>query len=86
MQQPLKKALWCMAAIFMSTLFSRPAVPAQQAQNPIIWADVPDIAMIRVGYAYDTLANNDALRLQNGKNAYGQGSWASSLRYHNGTF
>jgi beta-xylosidase len=87
------------------------------AQNPIIWADVPDIAIIRVGdsyymssttmhmspglpimkstdlvnwrlvsYAYDTLMDNDALTLQNGKNAYGAGSWASSLRHHDGTF
>jgi beta-xylosidase len=99
----------------MTTLFS--AAHAQPARNPIIHADVPDMAMIRVGdtyymssttmhmslglpimkskdlvnwelasYAYDTLANNDALNLQNGKNAYGAGSWASSLRFHNGTF
>jgi beta-xylosidase len=89
----------------------------KEATNPIIWADVPDVAVIRVGdtyymssttmhlspglpimksrdlvnwtiigYAYDTLGNNDALTLQNGKNAYGTGSWASSLRYHNGIF
>ncbi|MGO8930604.1 MAG: glycoside hydrolase 43 family protein [Limisphaerales bacterium] len=87
------------------------------AHNPILWADVPDAAVVRVGdtyymssttmhlspglpimkskdlvnwqligYAYDTLADNDALRLQNGRNAYGAGSWASSLRFHNGTF
>ncbi|MDQ3815088.1 MAG: glycoside hydrolase 43 family protein [Armatimonadota bacterium] len=87
------------------------------SRNPIIWADVPDMAMIRVGdtyymssttmhmspglpimkskdlvnwelvsYAYDRLADNDALNLQNGQNSYGRGSWASSLRYHNGTF
>src|SRR5262245_21114844 len=87
------------------------------ALNPIIWADIPDPAVIRfndtyymssttmhmspglpimkstdlvnwklIGYAYDTLGDNDALTLQNGKNAYGAGSWASSLRYHNGTF
>ena len=87
------------------------------AKNPIIWADVPDPAIIRVndtyymssttmhmspglpimkspdlvnwhliGYAYDKLGENDALTLQNSKNAYGSGSWASSLRYHNGTF
>ena len=92
-------------------------VRADNAQNPIIHADVPDMAMIRVddtyymssttmhmspglpimksrdlvnwqliGYAYDTLGDNDALTLQNGKNAYGAGSWASSLRYHDGTF
>lgn len=88
-----------------------------QAKNPILWADVPDIAIVRVGdtyymssttmhmspglpimkskdlvnwklasYAYLTLGENDALTLQNGKNAYGAGSWASSLRYHDGTF
>jgi beta-xylosidase len=91
--------------------------PASLARNPILWADVPDIAVIRVGdtyymssttmhlspglpimkskdlvnwqlvgYAYDTLADNDALTLRNGRNAYGAGSWASSLRYHDGTF
>lgn len=99
------------------------AAPAEQsakvapAHNPLIWADVPDIAIIRVGktyymssttmhmspglpimkstdlvnwrmasYAYETLADNEALRLKNGKNAYGEGSWASSLRYHDGVF
>jgi beta-xylosidase len=39
-----------------------------------------------VSYAYDTLADNDALTLQGGRNAYGAGSWASSLRHHKGTF
>ena len=88
-----------------------------EAGNPIIHADVPDIAMIRVGdtyymssttmhmspglpimkskdlvnwqlvsYAYDILADVDELNLNNGKRAYGKGSWASSLRFHNGTF
>ncbi len=87
------------------------------AKNPIIWADVPDISLIRVGrsyymnsttmhmspglpimkshdlihwklvsYAYRTLGDSDALTLSHGKNAYGKGSWASSLRYHKGTF
>ncbi|HZY80194.1 MAG TPA: glycoside hydrolase 43 family protein [Cyclobacteriaceae bacterium] len=87
------------------------------AQNPIIFADVPDLSMIRVGkayymtsttmhmspglpimkstdlvnwklvgYAYDTLANIDELNLTNGKSTYGRGSWASSLRFHNGTY
>ena len=93
------------------------AARATPAHNPLIWADVPDIAVIRVGktyymssttmhmspglpimkstdlvnwsmasYAYETLADDEALRLENGKNAYGAGSWASSLRYHNGLF
>lgn len=87
------------------------------AHNPLIWADVPDIAVIRVGktyymssttmhmspglpimkstdlvnwrmasYAYETLVDNDAMRLDNGKDAYAAGSWAPSLRYHNGVF
>lgn len=88
-----------------------------QAHNPVIFADVPDMAMIRVGktyymssttmhlspgvpimkstdlvnwrlvsYAYDTLANVDALNLANGQSTYGRGSWASSLRYYQGTY
>jgi len=39
-----------------------------------------------VSYAYDTLADVDELNLANGRSAYGRGSWASSLRYHNGTY
>jgi beta-xylosidase len=89
----------------------------KKAHNPIIFADVPDMSMIRVGdtyymssttmhmspgvpimkskdlvnwklvsYAYDTLANMDELNLVNGKSTYGRGSWASAIRYHNGTF
>ncbi len=89
----------------------------KQAQNPIIFADVPDMAMIRVGnnyymssttmhmspgvpimkstdlvnwkmigYVYDTLVSNDDMNLENGKSTYGRGSWASSIRYHKGTY
>lgn len=88
-----------------------------EATNPILWADVPDPSIIRVGdtyymssttmhlspglpimksrdlvnwklvsYAYETLDDSDRLTLQNGRNAYGAGSWASSLRFHDGTF
>lgn len=90
---------------------------AEPGQNPVIWADVPDVAAIRVGdtyymasttmhmspglpimksknlvnwevasYAYDTLTDNAPLRLETERGAYGAGSWAPSLRYHNGTF
>jgi beta-xylosidase len=90
---------------------------AQQATNPTVYADVPDLSMIRVGdtyymssttmhmspglpimkskdlvnwqlvsYAYNTLDDVDELNLNNGKSTYGRGSWASSLRYHKGTF
>jgi len=87
------------------------------SQNPIIYADVPDMSMIRVGdtyymssttmhmapgvpimkskdlvnwhivnYAYDILDDVDSLKLYNGKSSYGRGSWASSIRYHDGTY
>jgi len=96
-------------------LFATPTV--ENAQNPIIWADIPDPSVIRVddtyymssttmhmnpgvpimksadlinweivNYAYDILVDNDAMALRNGQTAYGKGSWASSLRYHDGTF
>jgi beta-xylosidase len=105
------------AAVTLTALAAEPLPPAAPAHNPLIWADVPDIAIIRVGktyymssttmhmspglpimksadlvnwsmacYAYQTLADSEALRLENGKNAYSKGSWASSLRYHDGVF
>lgn len=98
-------------------LRDRPSAAPAPARNPILWADVPDIAMIRVGstyymssttmhmspglpimkstdlvnwelvsYAYDTLEDVDELNLVNGGSAYGRGSWASSLRHHEGMY
>lgn len=37
-------------------------------------------------YVYETLELTDAECLRNGKNAYGQGMWAATLRYHEGMF
>ena len=90
---------------------------AQQASNPVVFADVPDMSIVRVGktyymssttmhmspgvpimkskdlvnwklvsYCYDTLADNPAMNLKDGKGTYGRGSWASCIRYHKGTF
>jgi beta-xylosidase len=39
-----------------------------------------------IGYVYDVLDDSDHMTLQNGKHDYGRGSWASCLRYHDGTF
>ncbi len=92
-------------------------IAAESAINPIIWADVPDVSMIRVGrnyymssttmhmapgvpimkstdlvnwkivnYAYGTLKDSDELNLRKGRSDYGRGSWASSLRFHDGTY
>jgi len=61
-----------------TTMHLSPGLPIMKSKDLVNWQ--------LVGYAYSTLGDNDALTLQNGKNAYGAGSWASSLRYHDGTF
>ena len=104
---------------FLSVLFFLGLVNTygQGAKNPIIWADVPDLSIMRVddtyymssttmhmspglpimkskdlvnweiaSYAYDRLVENDKMNLEGGEEAYGKGSWASSLRYHDGMF
>jgi beta-xylosidase len=106
-------------SLFLSlTLAVSVSAQNSTAKNPVIYADVPDMSIIRVGgtyymssttmhmnpgvpimkstdlvnwkfinYAYETLEDNDdKLNLDNGRNDYGRGSWASSLRYHNGTY
>lgn len=117
----MKRMMMLTAAVTLSLVagiaLSVPAGERDKVANPVLWADVPDPSVIRVGdtyymssttmhmapglpimkskdlanwqivsYAYQTLGDNEALNLENGKKAYGQGSWASSLRYHNGTF
>jgi len=112
----MNRFLSIVASLVLSLLprvgLEHPNVQRANAENPIIWADVPDPSAIRVGdtyymssttmhlspglpimkstdlvnwhivgYAYDTLEENDSLNLRNGKNAYSQGSWASSLRF-----
>lgn len=38
------------------------------------------------GHVFDRLEDDAAWRLENGKNVYGAGMWAASLRYHDGQF
>ena len=61
-----------------TTMHMNPGVPIMESSDLVNWKTV--------GYAYTTLVSNDALNLANGSNAYGQGSWAASIRYKNGTF
>ncbi|MFD2935137.1 glycoside hydrolase family 43 protein [Spirosoma flavum] len=113
----MKKSFFQLGLMAVTLLLMQFTARAQKAHNPILFADVPDLSMIRVGntyymssttmhmspglpimkskdlvnwqlvgYAYDTLANVDALNLTNGKSTYGRGSWASSLRHHNGMY
>lgn len=101
---------------FTSTADAQQVVAGQEIQNPVIFTDVPDIDIIRVGkdyymtsttmhlcpgvpvmhstdlvhwetinYVYDILETNGKATL-NGGEAYGNGSWASSIKYVNGTY
>lgn len=113
----MNKAYLGLVFFSLSLILSPVRAQISKAQNPIIFADVPDLSMIRVGdtyymssttmhmnpgvpimrskdlvnweivsYTYATLGNNDELALNNGKNAYSRGTWASCIRYHNDTF
>jgi beta-xylosidase len=113
----MKTLYFGLAALFAFSINITVSAQVKQAQNPVIFADVPDMSMIRVGdtyymssttmhmspgvpimkskdlinwqivsYAYDILGDVDDLNLINGKNSYGRGSWASCIRYHDGTF
>ena len=113
----MKKTNLILVALILSLLFINMYAQTGAAHNPIIYADVPDMSIIRIGnmyymssttmymspgvpimssrdlvnwqivnYAYDTLADVDALNLENGQSSYGRGSWASCMRYHNGTY
>lgn len=61
-----------------TTMHMSPGVPIMKSKDLVNWQII--------NYAYDTLANVDAMNLVNGKSTYGRGSWASCIRYHNGTF
>jgi beta-xylosidase len=113
----MKTLYFGLVALFVFSINITVSAQVKQAQNPVIFADVPDMSMIRVGdtyymssttmhmspgvpimksndlinwqivsYAYDILGDIDDLNLINGKNSYGRGSWASCIRYHDGTF
>lgn len=112
----MKTKLYSLLWLWACSLLGSP-VFAQMATNPIIYADVPDVAIVRVGnnyymssttmhmnpgvpimkstdlvnwdlvnYCYQSFDNTDSYNLNNGKNDYGHGSWASSIRYHKGNY
>jgi len=61
-----------------TTMYFTPGCPVMRSTNLVQWEII--------GYVYDKLSDNDHMNLCNGKNDYGKGSWASSLRYNNGIF
>ena len=121
-------ALLALAAVCCCSAVGAAAADADNGKqaplNPIIWADVPDVSVLRVGdtyymtsttmhmnpgvpvmmskdlvnweivsYCYDDLLDDDLpqnvkdrLTLSNGQNEYGNGTWASCIRYKDGTF
>lgn len=102
--------------LFVAVLMALAAKAGDTFYNPVVWADVPDPDVIRVGddfwlvsttmhlmpgapimhskdlvnwetvsYLFDTLNDTPKYNMQGGT-VYGRGQWATSLRYHNGTY
>src|ERR1051325_435999 len=61
-----------------TTMHMSPGVPIMSSKDLVNWK--------LINYAYDTLVSNDQMNLENGKSTYGRGSWASCIRYRNGTY
>ena len=111
------RMLFLLANLLLSLHFIQLYVQNDEARNPVIFADVPDASIVRVGdvyykssttmhmnpglpimkstdlinwklvsYAYETLGDADNVSLNNGESMYGRGSWASCLRFMNGTY
>lgn len=61
-----------------TTMHMSPGVPIMKSKDLVNWE--------LINYAYDILDDVDELNMANGKSTYGRGSWASCIRYHNGTY
>lgn len=61
-----------------TTMHLSPGMPIMKSKDLVNWEIV--------NYCYDILDDRDELSLRNGKNAYGNGSWAASIRYYDGKF
>jgi beta-xylosidase len=61
-----------------TTMHMNPGIPVMKSTDLVNWSIV--------NYVYATIGDSDEHTLSNGKNEYGRGTWASSLRHHNGLF
>jgi beta-xylosidase len=61
-----------------TTMHTMPGLPVLHSKDLVNWEFL--------GYALDKLDLGPAYRLEDGKAIYGQGIWAPSFRYHNGTY
>lgn len=61
-----------------TTMHLVPGVPIMKSNDLVHWEII--------NYASDGMEIKDGPNLENGNNAYGKGSWASCIRYHNGKY
>ncbi|MFB9852141.1 glycoside hydrolase 43 family protein [Micromonospora andamanensis] len=61
-----------------TTMHLSPGAPIMKSHDLVNWEIV--------NYVFNRASVGDAFSLRNGQNSYGQGQWASSLRYHDGVF
>jgi xylan 1,4-beta-xylosidase len=61
-----------------TTMHSMPGLPVLHSRDLVNWTFV--------SYAAEQLDLGPAFRLEDGQSVYGQGIWAPSFRYHDGTF
>ncbi len=61
-----------------TTMHTMPGLPILHSRDLVNWPFI--------GYAFDRLDLGPDFRLEDGKQIYGQGIWAPSFRYHDGTF
>ncbi len=61
-----------------TTMFMMPGGPILKSKDMCHWE--------LVSYIFNTIEDNDIYQLKNGKNAYGRGQWATSLKYRQGKY
>src|SRR5699024_5795029 len=59
-----------------TTMHLSPGAPIMKSYDLVNWEIV--------NYVFNRLDISDSFSLRNGKNSYGQGQWATSIRYHDG--
>ncbi len=61
-----------------TTMHMSPGCPIMKSTDLVNWETIT--------YVYETLDDSDEANLKNGKDMYGNGQWAASLKEHNGKF
>ncbi len=61
-----------------TTMHLMPGGPIMKSKDMVNWETI--------GYVFDRIDDGDRYNLIGGKTVYGQGQWASSIRYHMGRF